>query len=105
MKLRKQTTIERAGISQEWREVVSQEVGVPEGTTRRIQIMVPAEPEIYLSHLQDVDKVYGVNRTYKGPPVRPNATVEIEIRSEQSLFMATKIGSAVVTVITEYIVE
>jgi len=103
MKLRKETTIERAAVSQEWRAIVGPESGVAPTSVRRVQLMVPAEPEIYLSQHHDADKVYGVNRTYKGPPVRPNATVEISILAGQGLYAATKIGNAVVTVITEHV--
>jgi len=103
MKLRLPTTIDRAAVSQEWREIVGPEKGAPDTAVRRVQIMVPENPEIYLSHHNDTDKLYGVNRTYKGPPCRPNATVEISILAGQALYAATKIGNATMTIICEYV--
>lgn len=103
MKLRKDTTMERIGLSQEWREILSIEKGVDLDSLRLVRVSIPFEPEIYLSVLQDTDKVLGANRTYKGAAMRPGADVVFHLRANQPLWGATKEGSSSIAIICEYL--
>lgn len=107
MKLRKDTTFERAALSQEWRMIVdSDHVDESDPTSiRRIVLSIPFGTEIYISLLPATDELYGANRTYKGPVARPGADMELHLRPNQTIWGATKQGTTSVAVLTEYRAE
>lgn len=100
MKLRKDTTFDRAMLSQEWRQLVEPE---PDETIiRRVVISIPFGTEIYISLKQDADKLFGANRTYKGPVARPGEDMEFHIRANQVIWGATSQGMQSVAILVEY---
>ena len=103
MKLRKDTLFERAMLSQEWREIIAPEQG-SEGL-RRVVLSIPFATPIYISLKEDADKLYGANRTYKGPVARPGADIEFHLRPNQGVWGATQQGAQDIAVLIEFLGE
>lgn len=90
-------------LSQEWREIVAPEQG--SDGVRRVVLSLPFGTEIYISLKEDTDKLFGANRTYKGPIARPGADMEFHLRPGQGVWGATAQGSQPIAVLTEYLGE
>lgn len=104
MRLRKDTTFDRAMLSQEWREIVAAE-NAGEGTYRRVVLSIPFTVPIHVSLLPDTDQIFGADRTYKGPIARPGADMEFHLRPGQPIWAATSQGSQSIAVLIEYCQE
>lgn len=105
MKLRHDTTFDRAALSQEWRQVLAPEPG-EDGTTRRVVLSIPyGLSEIYVSLQKDANEYYGANRSYKAPIARPGAEIEFHLRPNQEMWACTRQGTASIAVLVEYLAE
>ncbi len=102
MKLRKDTIFVRAALSQEWRQIVLAEDNAPADSIRKVLVSVPYGTEIYLSTDEDADKLYGTNRTYKGPIARPGAEQTFNLRPNQVLWGATAQGISSLGITIEF---
>lgn len=103
-RLYKKTWNDRLTLSQELRYVLEAEPseGAPAGAMRRVQLLIPPEPKIYMK-IDGDPNAYGPNRTYKVPVVAPGAMVRFELTADQSIIMAADNGMADVSIIVEYI--
>jgi hypothetical protein len=101
MKLRKDTTFERAALSQELRKIVDSDIA-EEDAIRRVVLSIPFGTDIFISLTEDSDTVFGVNRTYKCPVARPGADMEMRLRSNQQIWGAAKQGATSIAVLIEY---
>ncbi len=105
-RLYKKTWNDRITLTQELRYVLEAEPvdGLPPGSMRRVQIVVPPEPKVYMKIDGDPNAV-GPNRTYKMPTLAPGAMIRFELMPEQCIIMAADNGFAEVSIIVEYIVS
>ena len=100
--LRKGTEFHRATVSQEIREILNPNNEGEPGTYREIQVLVPDEPQVYVTTLPDAAKRFGTDRTYKLPPIPPGAQITFRLLPGQPLFAAARSGQATITLIVEH---
>lgn len=101
-KLYKPTLWDRTTVTQEIREILPPESRAPQGSVRRVQLVVPPSPVVYAKI--DGDPVaIGLNRSYKLPVASPNATIEFTLQPHQNIVAAAKVGFAEISIIVEYV--
>lgn len=120
MKLRKPTVIKRRTIGPTGRVVVPPEPDAPPGGVRRVQLVLPHNPEVYVAiepsepwegDLPGVDDAgtrpedvaYG--RVHQFPWLLGGWVYKFCLRPEQALVALTERNYAMVTVICEYLTE
>lgn len=112
MRLRKPTQSMRATVSQEFREILSDEPDAPQGGYRHLQILVPPAPDVVFVLTPDthwelepdanVMRKLGANRTYKGVVFPSKAQITMCIGHNQRLWAAAEDGAAEVGLLVEY---
>lgn len=101
--LYRDTEIHRATVSQEIRQIINPDPEAPEGSYREVQLVLPLdEPQVFATTQPDAAAHFGINRTYKPPPLAPGAQISFKLRRHQVLWAATKSGVAPIAVIVEY---
>lgn len=108
MKLYRKTQMQRATLVQEARVILEAEQSAPELSYRRVQILVPPSPPMYLgidTHPQQgfEDGGIGPNRTYKVPPLPPGQAVIVRLLPEQTLMAMSEEGLCFTSLIIEFI--
>lgn len=117
MMRRKFTESGRATVVQEFRPIVSAELGVDPSLCRRISFMTPPSPDVrffitpYSLRNPETNEVTvinsardaGLNQNYKGAALPPNTWVWFEITAEQTIVASASIGFANIGIITEYV--
>lgn len=89
-------------MSQEIRPIIGPEENAPDGTWRRVHLIVPMDPKMFA----DLDKTpewYGLNRTYKLPAMCSGNTIIFTLMPHQSLVAASEEGIAEASIIVEYL--
>lgn len=99
---RKDTEFLRATVSQEIRQVLAPDVDSPEASVRRVQILVPLSPKLYVSLEPDADRKFGTDRTYKMPVAPPGAALIVWLRPGQPIFAAAAEQFAELALTVEY---
>lgn len=101
--LYRDTEIRRATVSQEIRQIINPDPEAPEDSYREVQLVLPLdEPQVFASTEPHADTQFGVDRTYKMPPLAPGAQISFKLRRHQVLWAATQSGVAPLAVIVEY---
>lgn len=98
------TQILRATVSQEIRQILGTEEGVP-GRYREVQLLMPDSPVTYVAIGKGDEELgvqAGLNRTYKLPVVPPGAQVTIRLLPHQTLWAAAESGISRMTLVVEY---
>lgn len=101
MNLVKDTEIIRTTVTQEVR-VVLQPCAVQGARVRKVQVLVPDSPKVYMDLDVSPDEV-GPNRTYKLPVIPPGVSITFHVLPGQHLVAASGSMNAEVTLIVEYI--
>lgn len=108
IKLYKKTAAFRVTCMQEIRVILAAELddtfAPPQGSVRRVQVLVPSAPKAYL----DIDKrpeLIGPDRTYKMPVASAGAALVFHLLPEQWLIAAAHEGYVELSLIVEYIEE
>lgn len=110
-RLYKDTVSLRCTLSQEARVILGPETGnAPPGSYRRVQIVVPDSPVVYLGIDMPVqekfeDEGVGPNRNYVLPRLQPGQSTKVRLGPKQTLTASADAGLAFVTLLCEYIVE
>lgn len=108
MKLYRNTEMKRATLVQEARVILAADETAPAGSYRRVQILVPASPSMYLGidmHPQQgfSDNGIGPNRTYKVPPLTPGQTIVVRLLPKQALMAMSEESLCFTSLIIEHI--
>ena len=77
------------------------ELGAGAGTWRRVQLIIPSSPEIFIA-LDRKPTEFGLDRVYKLPPFPPGAQITMALMPDQFLVGASGSGFGVVGMIVEY---
>ena len=101
--LYKETTIGRATVSQEFRQILGKDLEAPEGTYRKVQVLVPLSPDVVVTLQPDAAKAFGANREYKGVPFPPGAQIYLELMPHQVVYAAARDGKAHLGLIVQFI--
>ena len=101
--LYKETKLDRATVSQEFRKILGKELAAPEGTHRKVQVLVPLSPEVVVTLEPNAAKAFGANREYKGVPFPPGAQIYIELLPHQEIYAAARDGKAHLGLIIQFI--
>lgn len=104
LKLYRKTVSERVTCTQEARCILEPDQDAPQGTLRRVQVIVPNSPKCYLAIDADPQLV-GPNRTYKLPVASPGAMITFHLQPEQWLVAAAHEGYVELSLIVEHIQE
>lgn len=101
--IRKPTEVIRATCIQELRVILGPEAGpVPVGGYRKVQVMIPPSPTIFL--MLDVDpRELGLNRTYKVPVMSSGARLELHLLPHQFIIAASEERIGDVSLVVEYL--
>jgi hypothetical protein len=108
VRLTKKTETKRVTLTQEARVIVGPEREAPSGSYRRVQVVVPMSPQMFL--LADVPAQsafeavgVGPNRTYKMAPLSAGQTLVVRLLPEQFLTALSGEGLCFCTLIIEHI--
>jgi hypothetical protein len=117
MGLRKPTQMKRRTVDTTGRVIVPTEPGVPVTSVRRVHIVVPEQPQIFLcvapqehweGDIAGVDdsgttpSAIAHGRTFQWPEVDGGAVYKFKIRADQTISAMCDRGLASLTVICEY---
>lgn len=98
---RKPTETHRITLVEDIRVFLDPELDAPAGSWRRVQLIIPSSPEIFIA-LDRKPTDLGLDRTYKLPPFSPGAQIAIALQPQQFIAGATGSGFGVVGMIVEY---
>lgn len=98
---RKKTIADRIQLTQEARVFLEPEVDAPPGAWRRVQVMIPPSPDVFVAIDQKPTDI-GLNRNYKVPLFPPGAQIILALRSDQFLTGMAGEGYALVSITVEY---
>lgn len=98
---RKPTVDVRVRLVQEARVFLDPELDAPAGAWRRVQILIPQSPEVFIG-IDRVPERLGLNRTYKLPLYPPGAQITLALLPHQFLTGASGINTANVSMIIEF---
>ena len=82
-------------------DVTRKEFAKFKGCHRKLQMLIPESPEIYLDN-DILPEQVGPNRTYKLPTIPPNVPVRFHLRLDQFLVAACEEGFAETAALVEY---
>lgn len=88
------------------RAIIEPEYGAPDGTTRRVQILTPADPLAAISIDKPNVDVAGPGRYYKLAQLPPETSITIHLQPSQSIYAAVVAsggGMVELSVIIEYL--
>lgn len=100
-KPRKPTYDQRVLLTQEIRTFLDPEADAPEGSWRRVQVLIPQSPDVFIGIDQKPEKL-GLNRNYKLPLYPPGAQITLALLPGQFLSGCAGLNHAVVSVIVEH---
>lgn len=102
MRLYAPTIARRATVTQEIRVVLEPDPGAPPGSIRRVQIVVPSEPKLYIGFDVDPAKL-GPGYVKRLPELAPGQLVKFELQPQQSVVLAADIGMASPSIFVEHV--
>jgi hypothetical protein len=98
---RKATYDVRVLLSQEIRTFLEPELDAPPGSWRRVQLLIPQSPEVYLG-IDQKPEALGLNRNYKLPLYPPGAQITVALLPHQFLSGCAGIATAKLSMIVEH---
>ena len=106
--IRKPTKILRETVMQEIREVLPPEMDAPSHAYRRIQILTPADPPVWVwatdGPNENIANREGYGRgTYKGPTMPGSNNIDFVLGPTQTLWAAAESGIAHLSLVVEYL--
>lgn len=108
MKLYKKTELRRLQLTPLARVVLGAEVDAPEGSYRRVQIVVPPSPQVYAvldSQPQRgfTEDGFAIDRNYSLPFLQPGQRTSFTLAPGQIVSMSCETALAQVSIICEYL--
>lgn len=103
---RKPTEWLRRIVDEQLKLILEPEVGAADlsaDTYRRVQILIPASPPIFVSIDSPVPGDVALSRDYKIPPATPNTKLDFVLQPHQIVYAGATEGYAVLGLIVEYL--
>jgi hypothetical protein len=98
---RKPTIADRITLVQEARVFLEPDADAPAGSWRRVQILVPQSPEVFIG-IDRKPTALGLDRNYKVPLFPPGAQITLALLPGQFLMGMSGSGFALVSIVVEY---
>lgn len=98
----KKTLIGRITMPQEIRVLLPPELEAPEGSWRKVQIVLPGSPSVFLG--LDIDpQTLGLNRSYKLAKMSSSVPLVFVLTPEQFIIGGSDIGIAYASIVVQYL--
>jgi len=108
MKLYKKTVMTREQLIPRARVVLRPETGAPEGSYRKVQIVVPQSPQVFCVLDREpqrgfTEDGFASDRNYQLPFLQPGQRTVFMLAPDQMMSMSCETEMAAVSIICEYV--